>query len=533
MPDIIAMQSKTSKMKSTRKADVCLLVEGAYPYVSGGVSSWVHSLIKSLPNLSFAVLYIGSRPDPRRRMLYTLPENVIEFRELFINDPTQIEKHRKTKHASSDWQTFFELHEAVATGKAYASDVLLPILRRPGFAGFYASDIFDDFASWDTLTKIYATYAADQSFVDFFWTFRFTYLPIFLAFEANLPQAHVYHSVSTGFSGLLGALAAVRMNRPFILTEHGIYTREREIEISQATWLTQLAKEDETHKKRLNFFQEWWFNMFRFMEKVSYDYADTLISITSVNQQYQVKRGVAPHKLKIIPNGINIQQLAHLRQANDTASNRFKVGFVGRIVSIKDVKTCIRALKIASQTIPNLEAYLIGPTTEEAEYFQECQQLVAMLDLTEIVHFTGPADVKVYYTQIDVMVLTSLSEGQPLVILEGNCAGVPVIATNVGACRELLEGISSEDRQLGASGLITPVASPDETARAIIRLWRDKALRLRMGHAGQVRVQKYYRQEQLYNSYNDLYQQAIHDRPIVASRGIAPAFDDTRRKGIL
>ncbi len=164
---------------------MCLLVEGAYPYVSGGVSSWVHSLIKNLPNVSFAVLYIGSRPDPQRKMLYTLPENVIEFREMFINDPTQIEKHRKTKHAASDWQTFFELHEAVATGKAYAPDVLLPILQRPGFAGFYASDIFDDNASWDTLTKIYGTYAADQSFVDFFWTFRFTYLPIFLAFEAD------------------------------------------------------------------------------------------------------------------------------------------------------------------------------------------------------------------------------------------------------------------------------------------------------------------------------------------------------------
>jgi polysaccharide biosynthesis protein PelF len=502
-----------NEASDARIADVCLIVEGAYPYVAGGVSSWVHSLIKNLPNLSFAILCIGSRPDPQRKMLYTLPENVLELREIFINDQSQFRKQKKIKNPSSNWQTFFELHKFIATGKPYAPDVLQSILRQPGFAGFSATDIFDGHASWDTLVKIYETYAAKQSFMDFFWTFRFTYLPIFISFETDLPHASVYHSVSTGFSGLLGALARVRLNRPFILTEHGIYTREREIEIAQAGWLSQLTPEDGSHMQRLNFFQVWWFNIFCFMEKVSYDYADTLISITHVNQQHQLKCGVDTRKLKVIPNGINVQQLAHLRQNRDEdeTAGRFQVGFVGRIVSIKDVKTFIRALKIASQVISNLEAYLVGPTVEEPDYFQECQQLVEMLDLTRVVHFTGQADVKIYYRQIDVLVLTSLSEGQPLVILEGSCAGVPVVATNVGACRELLEGISPEDQALGASGLITPVASPHETAKALIRLWRNKPLRLRMGRAGQLRVQRYYRQEQLYESYNDLYRCAIEE----------------------
>ncbi len=509
MLDVTVTRSTTKKPENTRITDVCLLIEGAYPYISGGVSSWVHALIKNLPHLSFAILYIGSRPDPQRKMLYTLPENVVEFRELFINDPGQFKKHKKTKHTAHDWQTFFAFHEVMATGKPYAPNMLLSLLRQPGLAGFYAADLFADYTGWDTLTRIYQTYAADQSFVDFFWTFRFTYLPVLLAFEATLPQASVYHAVSTGFSGLLGALARVRLNRPFMITEHGIYTREREIEIVQASWLSQLASEHAACKGRMNFFQEWWFNMFRFMEKVSYYYADTLISITGVNQQYQLNRGVDAHKLRLIPNGINVEQLAHLRQHTDDVSDRFKVGFVGRIVSIKDVKTFIRALKIASQTIGNLEGYLIGPTAEEPEYFQECQRLVEMLDLQDIVHFTGQADVKVYYRQIDVLVLTSLSEGQPLVILEGNCAGVPVIATDVGACRELLEGTSPEDQALGVSGLITPVASPRETANAIMQLWRDEALRLRMSHAGQARVWKYYRQEQLYDTYTDLYRRAI------------------------
>ena len=82
-----------------------------------------------------------------------------------------------------------------------------------------------------------------------------------------------------------------------------------------------------------------------------------------------------------------------------------------------------------------------------------------------------------------------------------------MVATDVGACRELLVGVSQEDQALGESGLVTPVASPDATARAMIRLWQDRDVRLRMGRAGQERVRRYYQQEQLYRSYSDLYQE--------------------------
>jgi glycosyltransferase involved in cell wall biosynthesis len=574
-------------------ADICLIVEGAYPYVTGGVSSWIQSLVTNLPDVTFAIMYIGSVPDPGRKLAYKMPDNVIEFREVFISDINRVRKPKRTTYAASAWHEFSALHEAIAVGKPYDTQRLLSILRQPGVAGLTASDLFHARESWEVMVKLYEQYAAEQPFVDFLWTFRFTYLTIFSIFEVSLPQAQVYHAVSTGFGGLLGSLGKIRTGCPFLVTEHGLYTREREIEISQSAWMGQSASRHRIDTRRMGFFQQWWFNMFLFMEKLCYDSADVIVAITGVNQKYQLKRGADPQKLQLISNGINIQQLAHLRQqatraggqkvdftelssieAVDTrelqsishelsiqqlthlhrrevrdwdrstlvsvdrvmprqlkvrlkrwddqqtaypplqedhppGSDRFQVGFVGRVVPIKDIKTFIRALKIASQTIPNLQAYLVGPTDEDAEYFQACQQLVEMLDLASVLRFTGSADVKKFYSQIDVLVLTSLSEGQPLVILEGNCAGVPVVATDVGACRELLMGVSPEDQDLGASGLITPVASPQETAAAIIQLWRDKDLRLRMGRAGQERTQRYYRQEQLYHSYAKLYQRFL------------------------
>ena len=519
-------------------ADICLLVEGAYPYVLGGVSAWLHALISNLPDVTFTLLSIGTRPEQQREALYCLPDNVVEFREVFINDARRLKKRRIARRVSPTWDTFHTLHEAIALGKVYDVAALRSLLREPGFAGLTASELFHGRASWKLLVKLYELYAPQVAFADFFWTFRFTYLPIFTVFETMLPQAQVYHAVSTGYSGLLGALAKIRTGRPFIITEHGLYTREREIEIAQATWMDQPTSPHDISKQRMGYFQDWWLNIYRFMEKIAYDSADSIISITAVNQRYQLAHGADPEKTRIIPNGIDVERLWNLREqvalAADTAhrvqvangmaspimdirqaplqplsqkgaSRRFLVGFVGRVVSIKDVKTFIRAIKIAQQTIPDLTSYIIGPTEEEPAYFQECCRLIELLNLEMIVHFTGSVDVRTYYSKLDALVLTSLSEGQPLVILEGNCAGLSVIATDVGACRELLLGISPEDQALGASGIITPVASPQQTADAIIQLWRDEDLRLKMGRAGQKRVRRFYRQEQLYHAYDELY----------------------------
>ncbi len=484
-------------------SDVCLLVEGAYPYVTGGVSNWLHALVSNLPDLSFTIVHIGARPDSQRKVLYTLPSNVREFREIFINDVAQVKRLKCRARKPGAWQDFQAFHEAVALGQPCDMERFRQMVSRPGLAGLTASDLLYARESWELLVKLYTLYAPQESFVDFFWTFRFTYLPIFRLLEMTLPQAGVYHAVSTGFCGLLGTLAKLRSGRPLLVTEHGIYTREREIEIAQSPWLSQLTQAHRLRNRRLGFFQQWWLNIYRFMEKMTYEVADALISITGVNREYQLKHGADIGKLKIIPNGIAIERLASLPARERTGG--FLVGFVGRVVPIKDVKTFLHAIKLAHDAIPNLEAYLVGPTEEDAQYFQECCQLVDLLDLGRLVHFTGPADVRLYYGKLDVVVLTSLSEGQPLVILEANCAGLPVVATNVGACSELLLGVSPEDQALGASGLITPVASPDETAQAIIRLWRDEDLRRRMGAAGQQRVSRFYAQEQLYREYTELY----------------------------
>lgn len=118
-------------------------------------------------------------------------------------------------------------------------------------------------------------------------------------------------------------------------------------------------------------------------------------------------------------------------------------------------------------------------------------------------------DVKDYYKFLDLVVLTSLSEAQPYVILEANCVGIPVVASDVGACREMLEGTEMADKRLGASGLVTEVSNPESTAQAILKLLNDPSLYQSMSEAGKERVVRYYNQDDLLGRYLNLYEQNL------------------------
>jgi len=164
----------------------------------------------------------------------------------------------------------------------------------------------------------------------------------------------------------------------------------------------------------------------------------------------------------------------------------------------------VRACDIALAVV-DVEARVIGPSDEDPGYAARCRQLVARLGRSESIVFVGPMSPAKIYGELDVVVLTSFSEGQPLVILEAYAWGLPVIATEVGACREMIEGRSDDDRRIGASGFVTRVASPKETAAAMVRLARDGRLRWQMGAAGHKRVTTYYQRRDMLARYRSLY----------------------------
>jgi glycosyltransferase involved in cell wall biosynthesis len=152
-----------------------------------------------------------------------------------------------------------------------------------------------------------------------------------------------------------------------------------------------------------------------------------------------------------------------------------------------------------------VECLVLGPTDEDPHYFAECQALVSHLGLQGCFTFAGRVSITDYLPRLDAVVLTSISEAQPLVILEAGAAGVPSVVSDVGACREMIYGDRREREALGAAGEVTPLANPTATAQALARLLTDRAYWERASRAIRQRVRQYYNKPALDLAYRDLY----------------------------
>lgn len=492
-------------------ADVCLILEGTYPYVPGGVSSWVHQLIRGLSDLTFTGMVILPSKNQTWERRYELPPNMLSLDHVYIHD-YQITHHnhsasaRKRAIASID-----ELHDRLAKPGPDVVDDLVRYFLPSHKRMISVKEMLDSKQAWDMLVRRYDRRDSGEPFLDYFWTFRFTHLPIFQMLEAPLPKARVYHTVSTGYAGLLGSLAAGFHGRPLILTEHGIYTKERKMEIAQAEWIYLPNREEIRVQKEQGAFQRWWIQTFETLGRLTYQKASAVTTLFEENRRLQVEDGCPEDKTRLIPNGIDVDRFQGLKADPYKRGDRFNIGLVGRVVPIKDVKTFIRACKLLSLRRPDATFFVIGPTDEDEAYYRECLSLADTLGLGDLMTFTGNVDMAGYYPDLDMICLTSASEAQPLVVLEANCVGIPVVATDVGACAELLQGRTAEDRALGASGLITPVTDPWSTSEAMLRIIQDDDLRSDMIRAGRERVFRYYQEKDSNRKYRELYDQYLND----------------------
>lgn len=488
-------------------SDVCLVLEGTYPYVRGGVSAWVHRLITEMPDIKFSILSIMPMPSDTREERYDLPNNVQSLMNIYIHDHRFRPRlfARKTPRLFEFFEMFYRGIDEVP--KERMEHFLVSLMRereRIDLTHAFSSRPF-----WDAVKALYEKGDTTISFLDYFWNYRFTFLPILQLLKANLPPAQLYHTISTGYAGVACTLAKIKYNSQMIVTEHGIYTKERRIEIAEAAWIYERETEYVKATEELGFFKDWWTRYFGVMSKLTYAYADSITTLYEGNRRAQIADGADPAKTIIIPNGINLHAFKEIAEARKKRGVRRTAAFVGRIVPIKDVKTLIKACKIVVQHLPDAQILLIGPQEEESQYYQDCHALIKMMGLENNMVFTGHVDIKNYLPRIDVVMLTSISEAQPLVILEAAACGIPSVATDVGSCRELLEGKTPEDRALGPSGIVCPFHSPELTAEGVIRLMTDDQLYDAMSAAARRRVARYYDEEQMINAYRNLYEQYI------------------------
>ncbi|OVE81946.1 hypothetical protein BVY04_02020 [bacterium M21] len=489
-------------------SDVCLVLEGTYPYIRGGVSSWVHQLACSMQHLRFSLLIILPSRDYGREVKYDLPPNIVDISEVYLQG-FPIEKRRRGRVSPETLDILRNFVRRIVNDDLTAAFDLLDLMLGED-PELTAHDLLHGRECWDLLLELYNEYKLDVSFLDFFWTIRFALLPILAVLQANIPHARVYHTICTGYAGIL-ACCALHQNpsSALLLTEHGIYAKERMIELTEANWIYEENVRTRPGKE-LDFFRSWWTNLFYKMSHMTYDHCDEIITLYEGNRKLQIRDGADPDKCHIIPNGMNISKY----KPNETIvppskKEKIIISLVGRVVPIKDIKTFINACNLICAADPRIECWICGPTDEEMDYYGECLIHRGLLGLDERVIFKGMLKLIDFYPQMDILVLTSVSEAMPLVILEAFCHSIPIVSTDVGACREMLEGRTEADKMLGRSGYITGMSSPEETADAVLKIASDDQLYLDMGEAGRQRLNAYYQEDDLFANYLNLYERYL------------------------
>lgn len=494
-------------------ADIVLLLEGTYPYVRGGVSSWVHQIIRNTPHRSFHLVYLGGDRNQRGPIRYELPDNVTALEEHYLFPPEDVpfRPGRGNAEAFDRWTEFQRYFHA--PDRAVPRTLLLEVLTlldEPSADGIGEDDFLHSEAAWRSLVDTSLEFYPEIPFTQFFWTYRNLYRPLLqLARIAKaLPRARIYHSVSTGYAGYLGAGVALLNGTPLLISEHGIYTKERFIDISQAEWIieeTPLISHSLT--RTMSDLRRIWIRFFEQLGASSYEVATRITSLYEGNRLRQLKDGAPAPRTQVIPNGIDVARFQASLEARTQGCVPPVAALIGRVVPIKDIKTFIRAVVQASSALPEIEGWVIGPCEEDEAYHQECLQLVESLGVGDRVKFLGMQDVAEILPRVGVTVLTSISEAQPLVLLEGMAAGVPFVATDVGSCREIALGLRAEDQDLGVAGEIVPIASPGRTAEAIVRLLSDPERWARYQAAGLARVRAIYDEQTMYQRFHALYEE--------------------------
>ena len=268
-----------------------------------------------------------------------------------------------------------------------------------------------------------------------------------------------------------------------------IIERRMEEELIKATWVAGIYKNI-------------WIDQFKKMAVLAYNKSDLVTSLYGHARELQIELGCNESKIMITANGIDMKRFENIPGKTEEDKKYINIGAILRVTPIKDVKTMIRAFAFAKQIVPKLKLWIMGPTDEEKEYANECFELVEIMNLSDVV-FTGRVNVTEYLGRMDMTLLTSISEGQPLTILEGFAAKKPVIATDVGNCAGLIYGESGD--KLGDAGILTHIMNTEELADAMIELARNKEKREAMGRVGYERCKAKYQIGQMQKTYKDIY----------------------------
>lgn len=231
--------------------------------------------------------------------------------------------------------------------------------------------------------------------------------------------------------------------------------------------------------------------------------SDCLVAVSpEVRDELLDLRIGTPHQYRVISLGFELEPFFRTPQSTGTIRAHFGlsaavplVGIVGRLAPIKDHEQALLALR----PLAGAHLAIVG----DGERREALERRVRELDMEERVHFAGwQTEMADVMADLDVVILTSRNEGTPVSLIEASAAGKPVVSTNVGGVRSVVEH--------EVSGFLCTSGDVNCLSFSIHRLLSDPLLRSTMGDAGRKRVQQRFGLPRLLRDVRSLYAELLH-----------------------
>ncbi|WP_138429706.1 GT4 family glycosyltransferase PelF [Fodinibius saliphilus] len=503
------------------KPTILFETEGSYPYSGGGVSTWAHILCTELvDDIDFIIMALTGNPYVEARYRKTPNiKSIIHIPLWGVEEPVS--------HFDKDRPFSEHLLKKANTSNDVIEQLFMPMYRR------FLDHIFDPFQSaeqageliygfwkffqrfdykktlshpllWDAFKRRLEQYFADlgdhsdsehPSMLDVTFGMRWIY-HFMMPLAVDIPKVSATHATLAGFPAISSIVAKFEYGTPMVVTDHGVYIRERLINVSQ---------EDMSY-----FSQRLLVNMSTFMTRVVYYFADRIAPVTSINAKWEKKYEATEDRIRPIYNGVDADLFRPQPKPEHTQDQPTVVA-VAHVFPLKDIETMIRSCELVRREIPDVQYIIYGSLEVDKAYVQKCKDLVEELNLEDHFTFGGYHDTpSKIFNEGDLSILSSISEGFPYTVLESMSCSRPVVATDVGGVREAVEGC----------GILCKPRNARELADGVIKLLEDDDLRIELGQKARSRVLLKYTITKSVNNYRNLYQSFHEQKHIPQSGGI-------------
>ncbi|MBF9067620.1 glycosyltransferase [Streptacidiphilus fuscans] len=323
--------------------------------------------------------------------------------------------------------------------------------------------------------------------------------------KAALAGVDVCHVVGGSAAALPALVAKRQLGLPFLLTEHSLHLRERYRGYRASRY---------RHPVRALMLA-----FHRLLAGEAYAQAGVITPGSAFDQRWQEYCGAQRERIRVVHEATPLAD----RPPVGAEPERPTLAWLGPMEPWGGLEPMLRAFALVREEQPDAELRVYGWVYGQSRagavgYEAHCRELARELfgdAVTEAVSFDGPPPrLRTVHEDATVLVFTGTKGVRPQLLAETQLSGRPVIATDVGAARELL----------GPTGLLVPPGDPVPLAVACSALLGDEERRARLGTAGRLRAQELYAVEPAIDAFRTLYLELAAEVPQDAPEPVAQPF---------